>query len=150
MRSTGAQALLSVGAFILIGSVIAAAMPRSETDSPMANRARVTSADTSVTGCLQKGSMNDQFILQDKGGKRYRVMSNTVALAEHVGHTVTLTGTPTSESAGDVSDKSTQPTRDKDSTGMSGTNDSTRMQGMGMHAPNLQVAKLAMVSSTCK
>ncbi len=45
----------------------------------------------SVTGCLKQGTdKGGYYIMAD--GKMYEVMAHGVNLAEHVGHTVTLTG----------------------------------------------------------
>ena len=46
-----------------------------------------------VTGCLQKGDEKDEFAITDKAGKKYELTSKSVALAGHVGHTVTVKGT---------------------------------------------------------
>jgi len=45
-----------------------------------------------VTGCLQKGTSETEFILTTKGGKKYEVESTSLGLAGHVGHTVTIKG----------------------------------------------------------
>ena len=49
-------------------------------------------ADT-VTGCLQKGKDAGTYAIM-ADGKSMNVMSKSVKLDGHVGHTVTLTGTP--------------------------------------------------------
>jgi hypothetical protein len=46
-----------------------------------------------VTGCLQTGPAANEFTLTTKGGKKYEVVSTSLALAGHVGHTVTIKGT---------------------------------------------------------
>ena len=46
-----------------------------------------------VTGCLQPGTEKNEFTLTTKGGKKYGVVSTALALAGHVGHTVTIKGT---------------------------------------------------------
>jgi hypothetical protein len=48
---------------------------------------------TTVTGCLAKGPAKDTLDLKGNDGKEYRVTSDSVKLAPHVGHTVTLEGT---------------------------------------------------------
>jgi hypothetical protein len=53
-------------------------------------------ADT-VTGCLQKGQQAGTYTLTSKDGKTYSVTSKSVKLGGHVGHTVTLTGTESSD-----------------------------------------------------
>ena len=46
----------------------------------------------SVTGCLMKGDSPDKFTLKGTDGSTWDVSSKQVALAKHVGHTVTVTG----------------------------------------------------------
>jgi hypothetical protein len=48
----------------------------------------------SVTGCLQKGDEPGEFSITGEDGKTWGVRSNTVKLDQHVGHQVTLTGSP--------------------------------------------------------
>ncbi|PYX28104.1 MAG: hypothetical protein DMG80_17250 [Acidobacteria bacterium] len=50
-----------------------------------------------VTGCLQKGDQADQFSITGDDGKSWDLRSSTVKLDEHVGHKVTVTGSPTRE-----------------------------------------------------
>jgi hypothetical protein len=45
-----------------------------------------------VSGCLQKGDSDKEFKLTDAKGDNWEVKSDSVALSEHVGHTVKLTG----------------------------------------------------------
>lgn len=47
-----------------------------------------------VSGCLQKGDEANEFMLTTADNKRYELRSRTVALAKHVGHKVSVTGTP--------------------------------------------------------
>jgi len=48
-----------------------------------------------VTGCLQKGDQADQFSITGEDGKSWDLLSGTVKLADHIGHQVTVTGSPT-------------------------------------------------------
>jgi hypothetical protein len=50
-----------------------------------------------VTGCLQKGDQPDQFSITGEDRKSWDLRSTTVKLADHVGHQVTVTGSPTRE-----------------------------------------------------
>ncbi len=45
-----------------------------------------------LSGCLQKGDSEKEFKLTDAKGDNWEVKSDAVALGEHVGHTVKLTG----------------------------------------------------------
>jgi hypothetical protein len=42
-----------------------------------------------VTGCLSKGDSANEFLLTGNDGSTWEVRSSKIALAEHVGHTVT-------------------------------------------------------------
>lgn len=83
-----------------------------------------------LTGCLEKGTAKDTFNLRTRDGQTYQLTGNTVQLGQHVGHTVTVTGTPamSSSSAG----------HGKDTTAAS------------MPAGPVSVTKLSMVSPSCK
>ena len=55
-----------------------------------------------VTGCLRQGAAANIYTLTDEDGKTWDLRSRTVALAPHVGHTVTATGTiPKSDKSSD-------------------------------------------------
>jgi hypothetical protein len=53
--------------------------------------------EKTVTGCLS-GS-NGNFTLTDKHGRSYQLTGDTAKLAEHVGHEVKVTGSPSSSAA---------------------------------------------------
>jgi len=44
------------------------------------------------TGCLQKTSHSNQYLLTANDGSSWNVQSDTISLVNHVGQTVTLTG----------------------------------------------------------
>jgi hypothetical protein len=45
-----------------------------------------------VSGCLQKGDSDKEYTLTDAKGDNWEIKSDAVALGEHVGHTVKVTG----------------------------------------------------------
>jgi hypothetical protein len=45
-----------------------------------------------LSGCLQKGDSDKEFKLTDAKGDNWEIKSDAVALSEHVGHTVRVTG----------------------------------------------------------
>src|SRR5438874_9308152 len=61
-------------------------------------QAKSAGGKTKVTGCLQKGDEADEFAITGEDGKTWELRSHTVKLADHVGHTVTITGVPHHES----------------------------------------------------
>ncbi len=60
-------------------------------------------ATVTVAGCLHNGTTTDVFLLTAKGGKNWDVSSKTVDISKHVGHTVSLTGTPVTTASTDGS-----------------------------------------------
>ena len=64
---------------------------------PQENQEKSASKTKAVTGCLQKGDQPDQFSITGEDGKSWDLRSSTVKLADHVGHQVTVTGSPTRE-----------------------------------------------------
>jgi hypothetical protein len=65
--------------------------------APKENQEKSASQTKTVTGCLQKGDQPDQFSITGEDGKSWDLRSSTVKLADHVGHQVTVTGSPTRE-----------------------------------------------------
>ena len=76
-----------------------------------------------VTGCLKKNTAN-VYVLMDENGKLWDLHSKNVSFAQHVGHTVTVSGTIPQKSKDNPDDTSPQN--------------------------HLIVTKLDMVSDTCK
>lgn len=91
-------------------------------------------ASQTVTGCLQKGLENTGYFLLTADGQHWELYpASKVSLAEHVGHTVTVTGTVAKRSA--EQEEKSQPYEKKEITGKE-------------HA-DLNVSSLKMVSETC-
>jgi hypothetical protein len=65
--------------------------------APQENQEMSASKTNAVTGCLQKGDQPDQFSITGEDGKSWDLRSSTVKLADHVGHQVTVTGSPIRE-----------------------------------------------------
>jgi ABC-type sugar transport system substrate-binding protein len=62
-----------------------------------------SSAVVTVAGCLHNGTTTDVFVLTAKDGKAWDITSKNVDIAKHVGHTVSLTGTPVTTASTDGS-----------------------------------------------
>jgi hypothetical protein len=87
-----------------------------------------------ITGCLQKGTESEGYYLISKQGKHWELYSNPdVSLADHVGHTITVTGTVAHRSA--TQEEKSQPNEKKET-------------GSRKHA-DLQVSSLKHVSDSC-
>jgi len=82
----------------LAGTLAGAGVPASSASLPVhptSGVERPSPKPITVTGCLQKGDEKDdphEFHLTTSDGKLYDVESRTLPLADHVGHTVTITG----------------------------------------------------------
>ena len=81
-----------------------------------------------VTGCLAQGDEAKEFSIKDEAGKTYGLLgSSGVDLKPHLGHKVTVTGTPTKRESGKHEAKT----------------------GQAEESEHLRVTDLKMVSTTC-
>jgi hypothetical protein len=91
-----------------------------------------------VTGCLSKGDSANEFLLTGNDGSTWEVRSSKVALAEHVGHTVTATGVVSNAAMHNMKEDAKDAAKDS---GATKTNDE--------HG-HLTVTQVKMVSDSCK
>jgi hypothetical protein len=94
--------------------------------------------DRTITGCLEQGSSSDKFVLNANDGSSWDVKSDSVSLADHVGHTISATGTVSNVTMHNAKEKAKDEAA---STGMTKTNNE--------HG-DLNVAAVKMVSKSCK
>jgi hypothetical protein len=91
-------------------------------------------ATQTVTGCLQKGTEAGGYFLISTDDKHWELYSNSdVSLADHIGHTITVTGTVAKRSK--AQEQKSQPYENKEKDGKQNT--------------DLQVSSVKMVSATC-
>src|SRR5260370_16021366 len=76
----------------LLLSLCGIALQAQEAGAPAKSTAKAKPAAIKVTGCLQKGDSADEFAITGENGKTWELRSRTVKLADHVRHTVTITG----------------------------------------------------------
>ena len=95
---------------------------------------KATGHRESVTGCLQKGDEAGGFSLTGDDGKMWELRSRSVKLADHVGHKVTVTGTPSHHS------KTHEEKMEKDE----------KKEASGKEYGDLRVTSLKMVSESCQ
>ncbi len=92
------------------------------------------SAAQTATGCLQKGTEPGGFFLISTDNKHWELYTNPgVSLADHIGHTITVTGTVAHRSK--AQEAKSQPYEQKEMGG--------RQHG------DLQVSSVKMVSASC-
>jgi lipid-binding SYLF domain-containing protein len=88
-----------------------------------------------VTGCLQKGDEPGEFSITGEDGKSWGLRSSSVKLDQHVGHQVTVAGTPARETKTEENKEQKEGQVEKAS-----SKDEYR---------DLRVTTLKMVSDTC-
>jgi hypothetical protein len=87
----------------------------------------------SVTGCLQKGGEAGGFALTSEDGKMWELRSEKVKLAGHVGHKVTVTGSPAHHSKAHEEKMAQEETK----------------EAAGKEYSDLSVTSLKMISDSC-
>ena len=121
------QKLAGLVLFIGVSSVLLYGAPQMADDK--------ASATQTITGCVQKGTESGGFFLISTDDKHWELYGNPdVSIADHVGHTVTVTGTVAHRSK--AQEEKSQPSEKKEISGK-------------QHA-DLQVSSVKMVSATCK
>jgi hypothetical protein len=107
--------------------------------SPQDKPTKTTLKSTrTLTGCLQNGDSPDEFQLTTSKGSTWEVKSDTVKLAEHVGHTVTVTGKVSHPTAHGMKEDAKEEAKEH------GLTKTATEHG------HLTVTDLKMVSKSCK
>jgi hypothetical protein len=91
-----------------------------------------------VTGCLSKGDSAKEFVLTGSDGSTWEVKSDAVALADHVGHTVTATGVVSNAKLHNMKEDAQETAKD------SGVTETNKEHG------HLKVTDVKMVSDSCQ
>ena len=134
----------SANATILLGSLMTLSLPAPKpgwVPAPIGQAPQVKPKPVKVTGCLEKGDEKNEFVITDKAGKKYEIESKSVALAGHVGHTVTVKGTKVAEEKGEKEAK-----EEKSEKGEKAEAEEAKEHEGG----HLQVTSLKMLSPKCK
>ena len=134
----------SMKAVVLLGSLVMLGVPLRKEGSgpgPTSPSSRVQPKPVKVTGCLQKGDEENEFVITNKAGQKYELTSKAVALAEHVGHKVTVKGTAVAEEKGEKEAK-----EEKSEKGEKAEAEEAKEHEGG----HLQVTSLKMLSPKCK
>jgi predicted homoserine dehydrogenase-like protein len=92
------------------------------------------SSSKTVTGCLKAGKRVGGFILTTDDGTAYMLHIKSVTLADHVGHTVTVTG---------------KEAQRQSNSGANGSQSDDSTTGHGNMNKRLIVSDLSMVKDTC-
>jgi hypothetical protein len=91
-----------------------------------------------ITGCVAQGSSADKYVLNGNDGSTWDLKSDSVSLADHVGHTITAKGTVSNVTMHNMKEEA------KDAASSAGMAKSNNEHG------DLEVASVKMVSKSCK
>ena len=91
-----------------------------------------------VTGCLSKGESAKEFLLTGTDGSTWEIKNSGVALADHVGHTITATGVVSNAKMHSMKEDTQEAVKD------SGMTDKNKEHG------HLKVTNVKMISDSCK
>ena len=87
-----------------------------------------------VTGCLQRGGESGGYYISDQNGTTWKLTSSTVNLAEHLSHSVMVTG---------------KPIATPQQQGNNGDGQGGKTEGGSKPQPSLRVLTLKMLSPSC-
>lgn len=137
---------------VLLAAMVGLAMTplaNAQGDQQAQDQSQQNQQAITATGCLQKSASGSGYQLTDSSTmKTYDLTaaSSDVDLSAHVGHTVTVTGTPSTASA---SASATNPSQNPSNPSQ---NPSTNPSGQAGQSQNqqLSVTSVKMVSSSCQ
>lgn len=101
------------------------------------NNTKDKDSTRTITGCLQQTSHANQYLLKANDGSSWKISSDTVQLASHVGHTISATGVVSNATAHNMKEDM------KDMAHDSGVKKSNNEHG------SMKVTNVEMVSSSC-
>jgi hypothetical protein len=94
-------------------------------------------ATRTITGCLAKGDSANEFNLKTNDGSTWELKSDQVALASHVGHTVSVTGVVSNAKMHNLKEDAKDAAKD------------TGMKKENTEHGHMTVTDVQMVSSSC-
>ena len=95
------------------------------------------SATRTITGCLHKTGDPHEFLLKGDDGSSWEVRSDIVALADHVGHTVSATGVVSNRTAHNLKEDTKDMAHD------------TGIKKNNAEHGHMRITDLQMVSNSC-
>ncbi|MGH9413269.1 MAG: hypothetical protein ACRD0Y_05960 [Terriglobales bacterium] len=145
-NSVLAMAVMALAA--MVGLAMTPLASAQQTQNPQQqSQAQGQNQPVTATGCLQKASSGQGYQLTDSSTmKTYDLTaaSSSVDLSSQVGHTVTVTGTPTEASASNSTTNPANPATNP------AQNQQSQDQQGGQQAQQLQVTNIQSVSNSCQ
>jgi hypothetical protein len=96
------------------------------------------SATRTITGCLSKGDSSNEYLLTANDGSTWEVRSDTVSLADHVGHQVSATGVVTNATAHNLKEDAKDVASD------------AHMKKSNSEHGHMKITDVQMVSTSCQ
>lgn len=96
------------------------------------------SATRTITGCLSKGDSANEYLLTGNDGSTWELRSDTVSLADHVGHQVSATGVVTNATAHNLKEDAKDIASD------------THIKKHNSEHGHMKITDVQMVSSSCQ
>jgi hypothetical protein len=127
MTSKSTLTYLALGGMLLLPAIGMAGKANQNETSDKSAKVR------KITGCLAKGDSDNEYEVKAASGATWEVKSDAVNFGEHVGHTVTVTGTVNNATAHGAKEKAKEKT----------------MDNPNEHG-HMTVTNLKMVSESCK
>ena len=117
--------------FVLIVTSLSATWALGQSDT------KDKSATRTITGCLQKTGDANEFRLLGNDGSNWEVRSDTVALADHAGQTVSATGVISNSTAHNMKEDTKEMAHD------------TGMKKHNAEHGHLRITDLQTVNNSC-
>src|SRR5437773_4968301 len=127
MTSKSTLTYLALGGMLLLPAIGMAGQANQDETSDKSAKVR------KITGCLAKGDSENEYEVKAASGATGEVKSDAVNFGQHVGHTVTVTGTGNNATAHGAKEKAKEKT----------------MDNPNEHG-HMTVTNLKMVSESCK
>jgi hypothetical protein len=96
------------------------------------------SGTRTIAGCLTQGDNANEFLLTSSDGSTWEVRSDTVSLADHVGHTISATGVVSNATAHNLKEDAKDAASD------------AHMTKNNSEHGHMKVTDVKMVSHSCK
>lgn len=143
---------IGAAALLLAAGLLPASLPaQSQDDKPATTSSATNPSTTSVTGCVAAGKKAGTFKLTADDGTVYMLRSKNTNLAEHVGHTVTVSGRVMNGANGANGSAASNSANSSDASGADQNSAGGGTTGSNAAMRNhLMVHKLTMVSESCK
>lgn len=145
--------IISMGALLVAFALAPAVLPAqsSQPDSQDSNgtmTAKPKAEMTTATGCVEAGKKAGTFKLIGDDGTTYMLRSKSTNLADHVGHTVTVSGRVMT---GQMGNGSAAPSNSGDAANSSAADQNAPADSTAKHGlSHFMVHSLTMVSDSCK